>query len=193
VNDWRGTLKIAGKILFATPFLVSGVGHLVSTDFFLKIMPPYLPYPRELVLISGGFEIVLGIMLLVPKTSRLAAWGLVALLIAVFPANLYMYQHRELFPIPETVLLLRLPLQALLILWAYAYTRGPKPNRAEPSRANPLTTELFADEPPDRVRLDLDRTRPRGFRRFGRASAAGVRADGSLRDSGRRRVDDPGP
>ena len=109
-------LKLAGKCVFATLFLVAGVGHFVSTDFFVKIMPPYLPFHRELVYVSGVFEIVLGLLLLFPQTTRLAAWGLIALLIAVFPANIYMYQHRELFQVSPVVLLLRLPLQAVLIL-----------------------------------------------------------------------------
>ena len=68
-------------------------------------------------------RVALGILLLVPTTSRLAAWGLVALLIAVFPANLFMYQHPEKFGLSPTLLLLRLPLQGILILWAYVYTR----------------------------------------------------------------------
>jgi uncharacterized membrane protein len=122
-------LRLLGKILFAALFLFTGVSHFTRTEFLLKAMPPYLPYPRELVLISGVFELALALLLLVPRTSKLAAWGLIALLIAVFPANIYMYQHAELFPFPEIGLLLRLPIQGLLILWAYAYTRsqGQKP------------------------------------------------------------------
>jgi uncharacterized membrane protein len=109
--------------LFATFFLAAGVGHFTSTEFFVKIMPPYLPFHRELVYLSGVFEIVLGVLLLIPQTTRLAAWGLIALLIAVFPANIHMFLHRELFQVSPIVLLLRLPLQAILILWAWAYTR----------------------------------------------------------------------
>ncbi len=119
----RTLLYLVGKLLFAALFVAAGVGHFAATGFYLKIMPPYLPYHRELVLISGGFEVALGLMLAIPRTSRLAAWGLIALLIAVFPANIYVYQHRDLFPLPEVVHLLRLPAQGLLILWAYAYTR----------------------------------------------------------------------
>ena len=118
-------LKLAGKCIFATIFLVAGVGHFTSTDFFVKIMPPYLPFHRELVYLSGVFEIALGVLLLIPQTTRLAAWGLIALLIAVFPANVYMFQHQELFQVSPVVLLLRLPLQALLILWAWVYARLP--------------------------------------------------------------------
>jgi uncharacterized membrane protein len=116
-------LKIAGKCVFAMLFLVVGAGHFVSPGFFVKIVPPYLPFPRELVFASGVFEVVLGVLLIIPQTTRLAAWGLIALLIAVFPANIYMYQHRELFNTPPLILLLRLPLQVLLIAWAWAYTR----------------------------------------------------------------------
>jgi uncharacterized membrane protein len=116
-------VKFAGKCVFAALFLVAGVGHFVATDAFMKAMPPYLPLHRELVLLSGVFEIALGVLLLVPQTTRWAAWGLVALLIAVFPANIYMYQYKELFHIPRLILLLRLPLQALLVLWAWSYTR----------------------------------------------------------------------
>jgi uncharacterized membrane protein len=127
MSGLRRGLGIAGKCLFAALFLAAGVGHFGSPDLFLKIVPPYLPYPRELVLISGVFEVTLGVLLLLPATTRLAAWGLIALLIAVFPANYYMYQHPELFPtIPPIGLLIRLPLQGVLILWAYAYTRRPK-------------------------------------------------------------------
>jgi uncharacterized membrane protein len=117
-------LKFAGKCIFASLFVFVGVEHFVSPDYFVKIMPPYLPFHRELVLLSGFFEIALGVLLLVPQTTRWAAWGLIALLIAVFPANIYMYQHRELFQIPPLVLLLRLPLQVLLIAWAWVYARN---------------------------------------------------------------------
>jgi uncharacterized membrane protein len=121
-TSWT-TLALVGKWAFAALFVAGGVGHFAATDVYMKIMPPYLPYHRALVLLSGVFEVVLGILLLVPTTTRPAAWGLIALLVAVFPANVYMFQHPERFPLPPTLLLLRLPLQVVLILWAYAYTR----------------------------------------------------------------------
>jgi uncharacterized membrane protein len=117
------TLSLLGKWAFAALFVAGGVGHFVKTDVYMKIMPPYLPYHRALVLLSGVFEVALGILLLVPGTSRIAAWGLIALLVAVFPANVSMYQDAEKFGLSPTLLLLRLPLQFVLILWAYAYTR----------------------------------------------------------------------
>jgi uncharacterized membrane protein len=117
--------KLAGKALFAALFVASGIGHFVFTGPYLKIMPPYLPFPRMLVLLSGAFELALGVMLLIPRTSRLAAWGLIALLVAVFPANIYLYQHQEILLLPPIAHVLRLPLQGLLILWAYTYARKP--------------------------------------------------------------------
>jgi uncharacterized membrane protein len=129
-------LKLAGKCVFAALFVVSGVGHFRSTETFMKFMPPYLPFHRELVLLSGVFELALGLLLLVPQTTRIAAWGLIALLIAVFPANIYMYQHRELFSelfdISPLALLLRLPLQVLLIAWAWAYIRETNHHSRKP-------------------------------------------------------------
>jgi uncharacterized membrane protein len=119
----RRVFKAAGMILFAALFVLGGIGHFVATDAYMRIMPPYVPYQRVLVLVSGGFEIALGLLLLVRTTSRLAAWGLIALLIAVFPANVFMYRHPEEFDLPPALLLLRLPMQGLLILWAWAYTR----------------------------------------------------------------------
>ena len=117
------TWMLVGRCAFAALFVLGGIGHFVATDVYMKIMPPYLPYHRALVLLSGVFEVMLGILLLVPKTSRLAAWGLIALLIAVFPANIFMFQHPERFSLPPTLLLLRLSLQGVLILWGYVYTR----------------------------------------------------------------------
>ena len=119
------TLALVGKWVFAALFIAGGILHFVKTEFYMRIMPPYLPYHRTLVLLSGVFEIALGVLLLVPKASRLAAWGLIALLVAVFPANIYMFQNPEKFDLSPTLLLLRLPLQGVLILWAFAYTRRP--------------------------------------------------------------------
>lgn len=122
--DWRETCTLVGKWLFGVLFVVAGILHFVAPGFYLKIMPPYLPLHRELVFASGVAEVGLGLLLLIPRTSRFAAWGLIALLIAVFPANIYAYQNRESFPqLSPLAHLLRLPLQGVLIFWAYLYTR----------------------------------------------------------------------
>jgi uncharacterized membrane protein len=109
-------------------FLVgAGTLHFISPDFYLKIMPPYLPWHPGLVYLSGLIEIALGLFVLVPRLSRVAAWGIIALLIAVFPANIHLYQHQEIMPGPPLLHLLRLPLQAVFILWAFWHTRSAGP------------------------------------------------------------------
>jgi uncharacterized membrane protein len=113
-----------GRAVMAIIYVTAGVGHFIMTRAYVHIMPDYCPAHRELVLISGAAEIAGGIGLLIPQTRRTAAWGIVLLLIAVFPANLWMVQHPERFPsIPLWILWLRLPLQLALIGWAWQYTR----------------------------------------------------------------------
>ncbi|MDY3553240.1 DoxX family protein [Gemmata sp. JC717] len=117
-------LKPVAKWVLALLFVAAGVNHFVSPDFYVKIMPPYLPWHYELVLVSGVFEILGGVGLLVPRLQRAAAWGLIALLVAVFPANVHMALNPDAFPnIPPAALWARLPFQALLIAWAYWFTR----------------------------------------------------------------------
>ena len=101
----------------------AGTMHFVNPDYFLKIVPPYLPLHEELVLVSGICEVLLGVLLLIPRCSRMAAWGIMALLIAVFPANIYIYQHQEILPASPVIHFLRLPLQGVLVLWAFWHTR----------------------------------------------------------------------
>jgi uncharacterized membrane protein len=123
IANRRKLWYLIGKLTLGVLLIIAGVSHFVATDLFLKIMPPYLPFHLTLVLVTGMIEIILGILLLVPRYSRLAAWGIIALLIAVFPANIHVYTHQELFPFPPLAHLLRLPLQGVLILWAFVYTR----------------------------------------------------------------------
>jgi uncharacterized membrane protein len=122
-------VKTIAKWMFGLFFVVSGVGHFVNEAFYLRIMPDYIPLDlhRPAVVVSGLFEILLGVMLLVPRTTRLAAWGIIALLIAVFPANIYAFEHsEEIFGISKSAHFIRLPLQGVLIAWAWWYTRGEK-------------------------------------------------------------------
>ena len=115
--------KTAFKYLLAIFMVGAGTMHFLSPQFYMKIMPPYLPFHLELVYLSGFFEFLFGVLLLVPRFSRLAAWGIFALLIAVFPANIYLYQNQELLPASPMVHFLRLPLQFVFLLWAYWHTR----------------------------------------------------------------------
>ncbi len=105
-------------------FVIAGVLHFAITSVYVGIMPAYLPEPRLLVQISGLCEILGGLGILEPRTRVVAAWGLIALLLAVMPANLNMALHPEQWPrIPAWILWMRLPLQLPLILWAWLYTR----------------------------------------------------------------------
>ena len=105
----------------ATLYIVAGVNHFMNPRMYVKIIPPYLPAPEVLNYVAGAAEVILGIALLFPATRPGAAWGIIALLIAVFPANLYMYQQ-NMSGIPSWILLARLPLQLGLIAWAWWYT-----------------------------------------------------------------------
>lgn len=106
-----------------------GIGtlHFVRPKPFVRIVPRYLPAPLALVYVSGFCEILGGVGLLVPATRAWAAWGLIALYIAVFPANVYMLTDNVSLdpnkPIPRWALWLRLPLQLVFIAWAYWLTR----------------------------------------------------------------------
>jgi len=118
------TFKSVAKYLLALLFMAAGVNHFLRAALYAQIMPPYLPWHLFLIYLSGFFEIALGLMLLARPLTRVAAWGLIAFLLAVFPANIHMALHPQLFPtINPALLWLRLPLQAVLIAWAYWFTR----------------------------------------------------------------------
>lgn len=98
-------------------FVGAGLLHFIHPETFERIVPPVLPAPRRLVLLSGAAEVAGGLGLLLPATRRWAGWGLLALLVAVFPANVYMVGLADTLHIPAWVLWARLPLQPLL-MWA---------------------------------------------------------------------------
>ena len=105
-------------------FLVAGANHFVNPTFYIGIMPSWLPYHGELVLLSGALEMLGGAAVFVPRFRQRAGWFLIALLIAVFPANLNMAMNPDTFPsLPPLALYARLPGQALLIAWAWWATR----------------------------------------------------------------------
>ncbi len=106
--------------MIAFGFVAAGVMHFARPELFLAIVPPYIPFPRAAVLISGAAEIALGTGVIFDSTRKLAGIGLLLLLLAVFPANVFMYQHAERFrSIPGWVLLARLPLQFALMALIY--------------------------------------------------------------------------
>ena len=117
-------VKLVFKFIYGLFFIAAGVGHFVNTAFFLSIMPPYLPWHLALVYISGVVEIVLGLLLMTTRFQIIAAWGLVALLVAVSPANIHMAMNPQLFPqFSTTALYVRLLVQVGLIFLAYVYTK----------------------------------------------------------------------
>ena len=105
-------------------FINAGVNHFINPDFYLSIMPPAFPLHSGAVYISGFFEVLGGVCVLIPRLRKIAGWGLVALLVAVYPANIYMAITREVFPdIPIAALYVRLAFQFLFFYWAFSVTR----------------------------------------------------------------------
>jgi uncharacterized membrane protein len=107
------------RILAAVFFVVAGTFHFLKPEPYRQIIPPQFPAPQLLVIISGIAEIAGGIGLLIPSFRRWAGWGLVALLIAVFPANFYMAEHPERFQYSRWLLWGRLPLQVVFLVWVW--------------------------------------------------------------------------
>ena len=126
------TFKIVMKYLLALLFILAGINHFLHPGFYLQIMPPWLPWPSALHLIAGFFEFVFGVMLLIPRYQRLAAWGLIALLLAVYPVNIHMAVNHDKFPeLSMTFHWIRLPLQFVLIAWAWWFTKPDEEKRLE--------------------------------------------------------------
>jgi uncharacterized membrane protein len=119
----KKTLYVVFKYLLGLLLVVGGIAHFTTTAFYLNAMPSYLPFHEIIVYGSGILEILLGVLLVISKTSRKAAMGIILLFIAIFPANVNMYINSADFPdMSEDALLIRLPIQLVLIAWAYIYT-----------------------------------------------------------------------
>ncbi|PIF33600.1 putative membrane protein [Flavobacterium sp. 9] len=109
--------------LMAFLYIVAGLNHFRKPGMYIKIIPPAFKNPKLINTISGAAEIILGILLLFHPTTKLAAWGIIVLLIAVFPANLFMFQNKKAsFGLPKWILFVRLFLQIIFVYWAYQYT-----------------------------------------------------------------------
>jgi uncharacterized membrane protein len=120
----RHRWRTAGLSVVFLWFAIGGIGHFVMVDAFASIIPPGLPWPEAAVLISGFFELLGAIGILLPRFRALAGWGLVVLTICVIPANVYMWLHPELFPaVPEWLLFWRLPFQIVLLFCIMASTQ----------------------------------------------------------------------
>jgi uncharacterized membrane protein len=128
--DMTKIFKRVGLVLVFLWFLLGGVAHFSITEVEMRIVPTYIPWPRAAVLVSGVFELLGALGILIPATRRAAGIGLFLLTIAVTPANVYMLQHAELFNVPRWALIVRLPFQVALlalILWSTrnASRQGP--------------------------------------------------------------------
>jgi len=114
--------------LLSLLFVSAGISHFISPEPFLAIVPPYLPAALFLVYLSGAAEILGGLGIWIQPIRKWAGWGLVVLLVAVFPANVYGFQNGMKISgesVPEWILLLRLPLQAILFWWVYLTCCAP--------------------------------------------------------------------
>ena len=136
-NDWfrkedyegknrKSIIKIITIYIMGLLYITVGVKHFIDPDFFITIVPPYIIFKKEVVLISGLIEIFLGLLLLFRKTRKFAGWGIILLLIAVFPANIYLYisdTPREILNISKNQALFRMPFQIPLIIISYWHSQ----------------------------------------------------------------------
>ena len=127
-------IKIAsylGLAIVFVWFMWGGITHFTNPDFFVAIMPPYLPRHLEIVYLSGALEVLFAAMLIPPATRQLAGNLLIALTIAVTPANIHMFMNPEQFPdVPEAFLSIRLVVQVLLLMLIWWCTRDARWGRA---------------------------------------------------------------
>lgn len=109
--------------VFAILLIGAGINHFRKPKIYLKIIPPFFKNPILINKISGAAEIIAGLLLCIPASTSYAAWGIILLLVLVFPANIYMYQQNSAsLGLPKWLRLLRLPVQFFLIFWSYQYT-----------------------------------------------------------------------
>jgi uncharacterized membrane protein len=121
------TLKNLGLAIVFLWFMGGGIAHFTNTEFFVAIMPSYIGYHTEIVYISGVFEILGALGILIPATRQWAGNGLLLLVLCVSPANIHMWLNPELFPdVPEMFLTIRLVVQVALLLLIWWCTRTPK-------------------------------------------------------------------
>lgn len=121
-------LKIAARILVTAWFIIGGIMHFANPEPFLRMMPSYIPYHLACIYISGALELLGAIGLWIKPVRSLAGYGLMTLTAILTLANIYMAQHANLFPgIPEWLLILRLPVQAVLI-WLIWWCSRPEKN-----------------------------------------------------------------
>jgi len=114
-------IRAGFRVFLGVIFVLQGINHFINDDILVRMMPGYLPWSMPLVHLSGVAEVILGVLVFIPRARHLAGWGIIALLIAVFPANIEMAMHPEQWTeVPEFALWLRLPFQPVFMAWAWA-------------------------------------------------------------------------
>ena len=122
----RNTIKLLCLLVLTFLYISVGVKHFTNPNFFLAIMPPYIPYHNFMVYLSGALEIVFSLMMLFKKTRFYGCWGIILLLIAVFPANIYLYNSeipQKILSVTKLEALIRLPYQLPLLLFAFWHSK----------------------------------------------------------------------
>ena len=132
----KRTIKLVFKLLLGVFFIVAGANHFLRPDFYLNLMPDYIPAHAFMVQLSGVTEIVAGVMLLIPPISRWGAWFIIAHLVVFFTVHFWMIQHAEdrYSDISLAALWIRIVVQVVFIAWAMWFINDGKP-------ANPRTAE----------------------------------------------------
>ncbi len=132
-------LKKIFQYVMGVGFIVAGIMHFAKPAGYVKMVETYLPYPLVMIYISGAAEMLGGLGLMIPVTRRLAAFGLIFLLIAIFPANIYMALNPQRWPdTPAWLLYARLPIQLILIYLANLYTQTSNKFYAERGKEQPI-------------------------------------------------------
>ncbi|EHQ25280.1 DoxX family protein [Mucilaginibacter paludis] len=120
-------IKNIGLVLLIAGYIFAGINHFRHPGGYLKIMPPYLPYPQALNFLAGFFEVAFALLMIFPQTRHLAAWGIILMLMAFMPVHIYMIQNAPMkmgnLVVGPLMAWARVPLQALLIAWAWWYTK----------------------------------------------------------------------
>jgi uncharacterized membrane protein len=120
------TFKTISLVVLIIAYMLAGVNHFRNPGGYLKIIPPYLPYPQVLNLLAGFFEIAFAVLMIFPATRPLAAWGIILMLIAFMPAHIYMIQNAPMkmgrLLVTPLLAWIRIPFQVLFVMWAWWYT-----------------------------------------------------------------------
>ena len=118
-------IKTISIIIMSLFYIMAGTNHFINPDWYVRIVPPILPFKTAIVYISGILEIILGSLLIFPKTRFIAGWGLITLLLAVYPANIYVaLTNGEAMDITPLIAWGRLPFQFVLIGLAYWHSKA---------------------------------------------------------------------